>query len=394
MHVVGGLPGTYLGGQRMTIQRPLMQGVTAFALACLLLPWQAYADGSAWTISELSGVVRYQAAAARGTQTWRSAAAGESLPSPFVVETGNNGHAVLGNGSDVMTINESSRVEISIDVTDRLTKAVQSLGNLLYQVLPGKMRRFEVHTPYLVSVVKGTTFTVQVTDEYATVSLLEGLVDVFATDQMNKRHEEQIHPGEVAIFGQGKTDIQVLEPSSQMIEPSLPMEENLKRLNEALKDLEPVAVEVVKLPVNTGRTDTGTVKADVAADVNAVEAESAGTAEQPRLPDMRDKMDRGERDKSGGVAVVAPSRVGVDEDVRTKPDVDLRTKPDVDNVRSDPVGSIDPGGDVEPPVTDPPDDNVNDDHVTNEPFDDNQGEDGNSQGEDGNSQGEDGNSQG
>ncbi len=264
-----------------------------------------------------------------------------------MVETGINGHAVLGNGSDVVTVNENSRVEISVDVTDRLTKAVQSLGNLLYRVLPGKMRRFEVHTPYLVSVVKGTTFAVQVTDEYDTVTLLEGLVNVLATDQMNKRHEQEIHPGEVAIFGQGKTNIQVLEPSSRILEPSLPVEENLKRLNEALKDLEPVAVEVVKLPVNTGRTDTGTVKADVAADVNAVEAESAGAAQQPRLPDMRDKMDRGERDKPGGVAVVPPPGVGVDDTVRTKPDVD--------SVRPDLVT------DVKPPVTDPPDDDVSDD---------------------------------
>ncbi len=309
-------------------------------------------------------MVRLQAADERGTQTWRSAAAEQSLQSPFVVETGINGHAVLGDGNDVITVNENSRVEISVNVTDRLTKAVQSLGNLLYQVLPGKMRRFEVHTPYLVSVVKGTTFTVQVTEEYDTVTLLEGLVDVFATDHMNKRHEEEIHPGEVAIFGQGKTDIQVLEPSSRVIEPLLPVEENLKRLNEALKDLEPVAVEVVKLPVNTGRADTGTVQADVAADVNAVEAESAGAAEQPRLPDMRDKMDSGDRDKTDGVAVVTPPRVGVDDNVGTKPDVGV--------VRPDPVTDVKPPVN-EPPVTDstvtdPP---VTDPPVTDPPNDDN-----------------------
>ncbi len=267
----------------MTVQRRLIQDLATIAVACLLLPWQAFAGDVAWTITEASGVVRVQAADKQGTKTWRSAAAGENLRSPFVVETGINGYALLANGNDIMTVNENSRVEVSVDVADRLTKAVQSLGNLLYQVLPGKMRRFEVHTPYLVSVVKGTTFAVQVTEDYATVSLLEGLVDVVAMDHMNKRHEEEIQPGEVAIFGRGKTDIEVIEPSTRVLEPSLPVEENLKRLNEALKDLEPVAVEVMKLPVNAGPADTGTVQADVAADVNAVESESAGTAEQQRV---------------------------------------------------------------------------------------------------------------
>lgn len=290
-------------------------------MACLFLPGQAYADDSSWTITAMSGVVRIQIADERGTQTWRTAAVGDNLQTPFVVETGINGHAVLGNGSDVMNVNENSQVEISDNVTDRLTKAVQSLGNLLYQVLPGKMRRFEVHTPYLVSVVKGTTFSVQVTEEYATVSLLEGLVDVFATDHMDKRHEEEIQPGEVAIFGRGKTDIQVLEPSSRLLEPSLPLEENLKRLNEALKDLEPVAVEVVKLPVNTGSVDTGTAQADMAADVNAVEAESAGAAEQQRIM----------RDTDGGIA--GDDKTGVRPGINTAPDTgsgvrDIATRDD------------------------------------------------------------------
>ncbi len=318
---------------------------------CLLLPWRAQAEDLSWTISQTSGVARLQTADARGAQTWAPAVTGARLQPPFAVETGIDGHAVLSNGMDSVTVNENSRVEISVDATDNLTKALQTLGNLLYQVLPGKSRRFEVHTPYLVSVVKGTTFAVQVTDEYATVSLVEGLVDVFATDHMNKRHEEEIHPGEVAIFGRGKNRIQVLETTSRVPESSLPMEENLKRLNEALKDLEPIAVEVVNLPVNRGRTDTGTLRADVAADMHAVEAESAGAAtEQPRLPDMQDDMDRGEPDAGGGVVVVAPPRVNVDDDVRTPTDA---SKPEIDGVRPDPVTGVKPPAN-DPPVNDPP----------------------------------------
>lgn len=320
----------------MTVQRGRIRGLTSIAVACLLMPWQAYADDSLWKITALSGAVRFQTADEHGTQTWQPAAVGESLRSPFVVETGINGHAVLGDGNDEMTVNENSRVEISVDRKNRLTKALQSIGNLLYQVLPGKMRRFEVHTPYLVSVVKGTTFTIQVTEAYATVSLLEGLVDVFATDHMNKRHEEEIHPGEVAIFGRGKTEIQVLEPSSRVLEPSLPVEENLRRLNEALRDLDPVAVEMVKLPINTGGTDTGTVQADATTDVNAVEAESAAAAEQQRA--IRDTMDRDaainikEDDKKADVDTVTDIDTRVSDDHIRKVKTDDRiTKEDIPN---------------------------------------------------------------
>jgi hypothetical protein len=352
----------------MMTQRGLTQALTTIAVASLLIPWQAHAGDSSWTITAMSGVVRFQTADERGSQAWRTAAAGQTLPSAFVIETGIDGHAVLGNSDDVINVNENSRVEISDDVAGRLTKAVQSLGNLLYQVLPGKLRRFEVHTPYLVSVVKGTTFTVQVTGEYATVSLLEGLVEVLAKDHMDKRHAEEIHPGEVAIFGRGKTDIQVLEPSSRLLEPSLPLEESLKRLNEALKDLEPVAVEVVKLPANTGTADTGTGQADLNADVTAVEAESAGAAEQ--RPVMPDDIDRDHRHADDTVVTIEKSDVtpGVDN---------VSTPPDVKSVRPNVVRDVDSTVDVKPPVIDPPDhDNVSNDG-------DGQGENVNNQGQDG-----------
>ncbi len=269
----------------MNWQSRLLRAFVVSALAPLLWSQAVHANGYLWRINTLSGMARFSDATAE--QSWRTAAQGEILRSPFRVETGQDGHVVLVNDGDVVTVKANSRIEITGGVAGPLTKILQSIGNILYQVVPGMDRKFEVHTPYLVSVVKGTTFAVQVTKEFATISLIEGLVEVLATDDTNKLHKEEIHPGDVAIFGRGKTRIEVVEPSARVDEPEPPTEEQLQRLNEALQDLEPVAVEVIRLPQNLGRADTGTVDAGSEASVENVHAETAASVSEASTREER-----------------------------------------------------------------------------------------------------------
>jgi hypothetical protein len=62
-------------------------------------------------------------------------------------------------------------------------RVFQSLGTLLYRIKEraADMAAFEVETPYLVAVVKGTVFTVNASNAGAAVHLTEGVVDVQPT---------------------------------------------------------------------------------------------------------------------------------------------------------------------------------------------------------------------
>ncbi len=81
------------------------------------------------------------------------------------------------------------------------TKIVQAMGSLLFKVEKRANQHFEVETPYLAAVVKGTTFTVSVDGETSAVHVVEGAVEVtaLATGQVGL-----VKPGYTAVVSQRK----------------------------------------------------------------------------------------------------------------------------------------------------------------------------------------------
>lgn len=159
----------------MKVSIPRFLSPLLFALCLVTLDRPAQANGTEWTVMESSGTVTVTAGETR--QTLIEARKDARLPAPFSVKTGRDGRLVIIRDEDSMTVGPDSLFEVPAPVTHAQgfrTRITQTLGSLLYHVQRRPAHTFEVETPYLVSVVKGTTFNILVTDDATTVSLIEG----------------------------------------------------------------------------------------------------------------------------------------------------------------------------------------------------------------------------
>lgn len=154
----------------------------------------ALANQPAWTISETTGAVQVSHAGmvkigARGT----SVAGGDTIT------TGPGGRAVLTRGTEYMMVAASSRLRLPQDEqATGFTQVIQEVGNVVFMIKRKMTPHFEVKTPYLAAVVKGTTFSVSVSPQGASVQVLEGAVDVATKD--GGAHD-LLRPGNVAVVG-------------------------------------------------------------------------------------------------------------------------------------------------------------------------------------------------
>lgn len=174
----------------------LLCACAAFGSAC----------AAEWTVASRTGEVRVQTA--RLALDAAELAPGVALPAPFTVNTGGDGELVISRGEDTLTIGPGSRIEIPEppETGDAVTRVRQSLGSVLYQIQHRAKALFEVHTPYLVSVVKGTTFNVLSSADTTTVALIEGLLQIHTPDG---QAEIFLNAGQAAIRSRGERDITV-----------------------------------------------------------------------------------------------------------------------------------------------------------------------------------------
>lgn len=124
---------------------------------------------------------------------------GTQLVAPFTIKTGSDGRVVVSHRLDKLTVGENSQSTVAVPKHDKgsvFTLIKQKLGSVLYEVEHRVKDNFEVDTPYLVSVVKGTTFNIHVTQNASSVSLIEGRVLVYTPD---KKSELMLTPGQAAI---------------------------------------------------------------------------------------------------------------------------------------------------------------------------------------------------
>lgn len=166
-----------------------------------------------WSVQTLSGDIFV---ASVGQEDWYSPESGQVLNAPFRIRTGATGSVILARGEDTLLVAPQSRIEIQAaqDSPDDglMTRILQAIGSLVYQVEKRPRQRFEVHTPYLVSVVKGTTFTISVSESDTAVSLDEGSLEVLSKDGLDRA---LLKPGELARHGKGMGGIQVSDTTLQ-----------------------------------------------------------------------------------------------------------------------------------------------------------------------------------
>ncbi|SDJ61166.1 FecR family protein [Bradyrhizobium sp. Rc2d] len=177
-------------------------GVWRALLAALILGTASGAFGAengAWSVSKATGEVWVATNGAQQVSLNQE----EALKPGDTIRTGRNGRVLLVRGEETILISPNSVVGLPAEKKEGLsTTIIQQAGSILLEVEKRNVKHFEVETPYLAAVVKGTQFSVTVGAGSTKVSVLRGQVEVsdFKTGQI-----AQVMPGQVAtVFERGK----------------------------------------------------------------------------------------------------------------------------------------------------------------------------------------------
>lgn len=134
-----------------------------------------------WEVFEAIGDVRITDANGADLGAARP---GDRLETPITVETLHGGRATLTHGDDVIHVEPWSRLDLpEQEESGRLTEVIQSIGTAIFGVDRRPGREFQVTTPYLVTLVKGTAFEIEVSPAGASVAVTDGVVNVSSQSQ-------------------------------------------------------------------------------------------------------------------------------------------------------------------------------------------------------------------
>lgn len=177
-------------GMRCALVAALILGTASGASA---------ADDDVWSVRKSSGEVWL---ATNGAQQVSLNQEGTLKPGD-TIRTGRNGRVLLVRGEETILISPNSVVGLPAEKKVGLsTTIIQQAGSILLEVEKRNVKHFEVETPYLAAVVKGTQFSVTVGAGSTKVGVVRGQVEVsdFKTGQI-----VQVMPGQSATaFERGK----------------------------------------------------------------------------------------------------------------------------------------------------------------------------------------------
>ena len=133
------------------------------------------AEDSLWHVSKSSGDFWVTTS---GVQQ-ASLTEGEALKPGAGIRTGRNGRVLLVRGEETILVSPNSTISIPAEVKEGLsTRIFQQAGSIVLEVKKRDDNHFEVVTPYLAAVVKGTQFRVTVNKNNTSVGVLRGQVEV------------------------------------------------------------------------------------------------------------------------------------------------------------------------------------------------------------------------
>jgi hypothetical protein len=182
------------------IRRYLSVFATALALTATCPAFAA--EGGTWSVSKSSGEVWIT----NGEVQQASLNPADNLKPGDTIRTGRNGRVLLTRGEESILIAPNSVVGLPGEPKEGLsTTIVQQAGSILLEVEKRNVKHFEVETPYLAAVVKGTQFRVSVNAASTSVDVMRGQVEVtdFRSGQI-----AQVMPGQKATaFEHGKAGL-------------------------------------------------------------------------------------------------------------------------------------------------------------------------------------------
>src|SRR4051812_48387124 len=173
----------------------------AFAAALILGTASAAsaADDGIWSVGKATGEVWVATSGAQQVSLNQQ----EALKPGDTIRTGRNGRVLLVRGEETILIAPNSVVGLPAEKKEGLsTTIVQQAGSILLEVEKRNVKHFEVETPYLAAVVKGTQFRVSVNATGTNVEVIKGQVEVadFKSGQI-----AQVMPGQHAtVFAHGR----------------------------------------------------------------------------------------------------------------------------------------------------------------------------------------------
>jgi hypothetical protein len=173
--------------------------ILAMALALGAASNARAGEGQAWSVSKSSGEVWMTTTGAQQISLGQQ----DVLKPGDTIRTGRNGRVMLVRGEETILVSPNSVVGLPAEHSEGLsTTIVQQAGSILLEVEKRNVKHFEVETPYLAAVVKGTQFRVSVDAASTRIDVTRGQVEVadFRSGQI-----AQVMPGQVATaFAQGK----------------------------------------------------------------------------------------------------------------------------------------------------------------------------------------------
>ena len=194
-------------GAASSIRQAIIAALAATVLvaASLLLSGPALAeDKPSWVLAEQSGQVHLVKAGISPI----ALTPGDVFSGGDWIQTGPDGRAVLRRGEETIVVAPNSRIGLPRENTGPFaTRILQTLGTILLKVEKRAKQHFEVQTPYLTAVVKGTTFTVGIQGQRAVVHVVEGLVEV---ENLASGRRGLVRPGQTgSVLRNGPGEVQV-----------------------------------------------------------------------------------------------------------------------------------------------------------------------------------------
>lgn len=193
--------------------------------------------GDGWRVVDTAGVVRVGGPGFMPVALTRD----QELPSDAWIETA-SGRAVLVRGQETVIVEPNSRVQLPGTEVNGNTQVLQTLGAAIYKIGKQNKPHFQVDTPYMAAVVKGTAFTVTVDDDNAAVAVSEGLVQVSTPDQSDV---EFVRPGFTALVSR--------ENSSDIVIGRTPASDTQRTPDHPKHD--GTGTQAVLIPVTIGNFD-------------------------------------------------------------------------------------------------------------------------------------------
>ncbi len=189
-----------MGMHALNGSRKVALGLSFFL--SMLLGARAFATEQATAVlARVSGTpIVYELSAGQPRQV-SSVAQGKQYRLPIEVETGANDSATFALVNSFIEVSPNSLMRIvapenrDVGVVQRV---LQQAGSSLFRVHRRTVDRFQVETPFLVSVVEGAVFNVLVGDDGATVSLQQGRLQV---NSLDARQTADLAPGDVGFAG-------------------------------------------------------------------------------------------------------------------------------------------------------------------------------------------------